>query len=60
MSRISPSSIESCLSELLQEEQCLVTQAALPLKASSGLIDVAYIARGKAHDRDMSRVKCFP
>lgn len=48
MSRVPSPSLESCLGELLREEQRLVTQTALAQNAPHAApIDVAYIARGK-------------
>ena len=60
MSRVPSPSLESCLAELLREEQRLVTQTALTQNAPQAApIDVAYVARGKPQARDMSKVKCF-
>lgn len=59
MSRMPSPSIESCLSELLREEQHLATQVDLMQKAQSGPIDVAYVTRGKPQGWDMSKVHCY-
>ena len=59
MSRVPLPSIETCLSELLREEQRLETQAALVQTATGGPIDVAYIAKDKQQGRDMPKVQCY-
>lgn len=59
MSRVPSPSIETCLGELLREEQWITTQAAFAQKTLGGPIYVAYTAKGKPQSRDMSNVQCY-
>ena len=53
-------SLDACLSELLREEQRIVTQAAMEHRATvSALVSVAYAAQGRHTGRDMRVVQCF-
>ena len=53
-------SLDAYLSELLREEQRIVTQAAMEHRATvSALIYVAYAAHGRHTGRDMRVVQCF-
>ncbi|KAF5445816.1 hypothetical protein F2P56_031503 [Juglans regia] len=53
-------SLDACLSELLREEQRIVTQAAMEHRANvSAPVSVAYAAQGRNKGRDMRDVQCF-
>ena len=53
-------SLDTCLSELLREEQCIVTRAAMERRATiSAPVSVAYVAQGRHTGRDMRVVQCF-
>ena len=53
-------SLNACLSELLREEQRIVTQAAMEHRATvSAPVSMAYAAQGKHTGRDMRTVQCF-
>jgi len=53
-------SLDACLNELLREEQCIITQAAMKHKANvSAPISVAYTAHGRNKGRNMHVVQCF-
>ncbi|KAI9157667.1 hypothetical protein LWI28_025999 [Acer negundo] len=51
--------LDTSLNELLREEQRLATQSCMAEQANPGLIDVAYMARGRAQGRDLSKVQCY-
>ena len=59
MSRVPSPSIDSCLGELLREEQHLTTQVALQQAISTGPMTAAYLARPKQQNRDMTKVQCY-
>jgi len=60
MNRHPVPSLDACLSELLREEQCIVTQAAMEHRANViAPVSVAYAAQGKNKDRDMHAIQCF-
>ncbi|KAJ0094737.1 hypothetical protein Patl1_16433 [Pistacia atlantica] len=60
MNRHPVSSLDACLSELLREEQCIVTQAAVEHRANVGApVSMAYAAQGRNKGRDMHVVQCF-
>ena len=60
MNRHPVPSLDACLSELLREEQLIVTQAAMEHRATvSVLVYVAYAAQGRHMGRDMRVVQCF-
>ncbi|KAJ0082390.1 hypothetical protein Patl1_09946 [Pistacia atlantica] len=53
-------SLDACLSELLREEQRIVTQAAMEHQANvSAHVSVAYQAQWRNKGRDMRAVQCF-
>ena len=53
-------SLDACLSELLREEQRIVTQVAMEHQATvSAPVSVAYAAQGRHTGRDMRVVQCF-
>ena len=53
-------SLDACLSELLREEQRIVTQAAMEHQATiSAPVSVAYAAQGRHTGKDMHAVQCF-
>ena len=53
-------SLDACLSELLREEQRIVTQATMEHRANvSAPVSVAYAAQGQNKGRDMRVVQCF-
>ena len=53
-------SLDACLSELLREEQRIVTQIAMEHRATvSAPVFVAYAAQGRHLGRDMRVVQCF-
>ncbi|XP_041015494.1 uncharacterized protein LOC121258174 [Juglans microcarpa x Juglans regia] len=53
-------SLDACLSELLREEQHMVTQAAMEHRANvSAPVIVAYVAQGRNKGSDMRVVQCF-
>ena len=53
-------SLDACLSELLREEQRIVTQAAIEHRATvSAPVSVAYVAQGRHTGRDMRAVQRF-
>ena len=53
-------SLDACLSELLHEEQRIVTQAAMEHRATvSAPVSVAYATQGRHTGRDMRAVQCF-
>ena len=52
--------LDACLSELLREEQRIVTQAAMERRATvSAPVSVAYATQGRHTGRDMCVVQCF-
>ena len=60
MNRHPVPSLDACLSELLREEQRIVTQAAMEHRATvSAPVSVAYAAQGRHTGRDMRVVQCF-
>ena len=60
MSRHPVPSLDACLSELLCEEQRIVTQATMEHRATvSAPVSVAYAAQGRHTGRDMHAVQCF-
>ena len=60
MNRHPVPSMDACLSELLREEQCIVTQAVMEHRAIvSAPISVAYAAKGRHTGRDMRVVQGF-
>ncbi|XP_058079467.1 uncharacterized protein LOC131227691 [Magnolia sinica] len=60
MNRHPVSSLDACLSELLREEQRIVTQATMEHRANvSAPVSVAYAAQGRNKGRDMRVVQCF-
>ncbi|XP_042978314.1 uncharacterized protein LOC122309034 [Carya illinoinensis] len=60
MNRAPVPSLDACLSELLREEQRLLTQASMAHQASASVpISVAYAAQGRHKGRDMRAVQCF-
>ena len=60
MNRHPVPSLDACLSELLREEQRIVTQAAMEHRATvSAPVSVAYAAQGRHTGRDMRAVQCF-
>ena len=53
-------SLDACLSELLHEDQCIVTQATMEHRANvSAPVSVASAAQGRNKGRDMRVVQCF-
>lgn len=58
MNRNPVPSLDSCLNELLREEQRLLTQTSMEQQKSTS-VPVAYAAQGKPRGRDMSAVQCF-
>ena len=60
MNRHPVPSLDACLSELLCEEQRIVTQAAIEHRATvSAPVSLAYAAQGRHTGRDMRAVQCF-
>ena len=60
MNRHPVPSLDACLSELLREEQRIITQASMEHRATvSALVFVAYAAQGRHTGRDMRDVQCF-
>ena len=60
MNRHHVPSLDACLSELLREEQRIVTQAAMEHRATvSAPVSVAYAAQGRHTGRCMRVVQCF-
>ena len=60
MNRHHVPSLDACLSELLGEEQRIVTQAAIEHRATvSAPVSLAYAAQGRHTGRDMHAVQCF-
>ena len=60
MNRHPVSSLDACLSEILREEQRIVTQATMEHRANvSAPISVAYAAQGRNKGQDMRVVQCF-
>ena len=60
MNRHPVPSLDACLSEILREEQHIVTQATMEHRANvSAPISVAYAAQGRNKGRDMRVVQCF-
>ena len=60
MNRHPVPSLDACLSELLREEQRIVTQAAIEHRATvSAPVSLAYAAQGRHTGRDMRAVQCF-
>nr|TKS07060.1 hypothetical protein D5086_0000117690 [Populus alba] len=54
------SSLNTCLSEFLREEQCIVTQAVMEHQTNvSALVFVAYATQRRNKGRDMCVVRCF-
>ena len=58
MNRHPVPSLDACLSELLREEQRIVTQAAIEHRATVS-VSLAYAAQGRHTSRDMRAVQCF-
>jgi hypothetical protein len=58
MSREFVPSLDTCLSDLLREEQRLLTQTTMEQRRSTS-IPVVYAAQGKPRGRDMSTIQCF-
>ncbi|CAL8997967.1 unnamed protein product [Prunus brigantina] len=58
MNRESVPSLDTCLNDLLREEQRLHTQTTMEQRRSAS-VPVAYAAQGKPQGRDMSTVQCF-
>ncbi|CAL8994106.1 unnamed protein product [Prunus brigantina] len=58
MNRESVPSLDTCLNDLLREEQRLLTQTTMEQRRSAS-VPVAYAAQGKPRGRDMSTVQCF-
>jgi DnaJ family protein C protein 7 len=58
MNRESVPSLDTCLSDLLHEEQRLLTQTTMEQRRSTS-IPMAYAAQGKPRGRDMSTIQCF-
>jgi hypothetical protein len=53
-------SLDTCLSELLREEQRIVTQTAMEHQANvNAPVFVAYATQGRNKGRDMRVVQCF-
>ena len=53
-------SLDACLSELLREEQRIVTQATMEHRANvSAPVSLAYAAQEQNKGRDMRAVQCF-
>ena len=53
-------SLDACLSELLREDQRIITQAAMEHRATvSAPVSVAYATQGRQMGRDMRAVQCF-
>ena len=60
MNRHPVPSLDACLSELLREEQRIVTQAAIEHRATvSAPVSLDYAAQGRHTGRDMHVVQCF-
>ncbi|KAI9177385.1 hypothetical protein LWI28_014551 [Acer negundo] len=59
LSRSPSLSLDTCLNELLREEQWRATQSRMVEQANPGPIDVAYMARGRAQGLDLSKVQCY-
>ena len=60
MNRHPVPSLDACLSELLHEEQRIVTQAAMEHRATiNAPVSMAYAAQGRHTGRDMRVVQCF-
>ncbi|KAJ9678122.1 hypothetical protein PVL29_022883 [Vitis rotundifolia] len=60
MNRHPVPSLDACLSELLREEQRIVTQATMEHQANvSAPVSVAYAAHGRNKGQDMCAVQCF-
>ncbi|RVW88110.1 Retrovirus-related Pol polyprotein from transposon RE1 [Vitis vinifera] len=60
MNRHHVPSLDVCLSELLREEQRIVTQATMEHRANvSAPVSVAYAAQGQNKGQDMRVVQCF-
>ena len=60
MNRHPVPSLDACLSELLREEQHIVTQTAIEHRATaSAPVSLAYAAQGRHTGRDMRAVQCF-
>jgi len=51
-------SLDTCLSDLLREEQRLFTQTTMEQRRSTS-IPVAYATQGKPRGRDISTIQCF-
>jgi hypothetical protein len=51
-------SLDTCLNDLLREEQCLSTQSTMEQQHTTSVF-VAYVAQGRAQSTDMSSVQCF-
>ncbi|XP_034197696.1 uncharacterized protein LOC117613160 [Prunus dulcis] len=58
MNRESVPSLDTCLNDLLREEQRLLTQTTMEQRRSAS-VPVAYAAQGKPRGRDISTVQCF-
>ncbi|CAL2231170.1 unnamed protein product [Prunus armeniaca] len=58
MNRESVPFLDTCLNDLLREEQRLLTQTTMEQRRSTS-VPVAYAAQGKPRGRDMSIVQCF-
>ena len=61
MNRHPSPSLETCLNEVLREEQRIFTQHQLSQQSSNGPTEVAYVAKGKPprRDTDLSKIQCF-
>jgi hypothetical protein len=60
MNRHPVPSLDACLSELLREEQRIITQAAMEHRANvSAPVSVAYATQGRNKGRNMHVVQCF-
>ncbi|TXG72881.1 hypothetical protein EZV62_001460 [Acer yangbiense] len=55
LSRSPSPSLDTCLNELLREEQRMATQSRMAEQANPCPIDVAYMAKGGAQGRDLSK-----
>lgn len=60
MTQIPSPSLDTCLNELLCEEQRLSTQVTLEQQeSSSNVLNVAYAAQGKQKGWDMTNIQCY-
>ena len=58
MNRAPVPSLDTCLNELLREEQCFLTQASMEQQKFGSFL-VAYATQGKFKRRDLSVVQCL-